>query len=178
MQGLSTDGRTPLEKLRRTQLYTLADAYKITYPKDAPATLLRPILAASDIDPTAPLPNGEELMMTVYVDQQDGTTLPVVVEKRKVHASMRMGVNSQAELANRIAVEEANEENVDLKKQVEDLTKMVARLLDNPKAVTKPNPNKKPTFFEFKKQCAEKGVDVLKTDTRIDLNRKLKELEN
>jgi len=174
---IATDTRSPMLKLRRAQLYALADAYKITYPKDCAATTLRPILEAQGINPAAPLPDsGEELMTTEYITLENGSQIPVLASKTKPHASIN--TDSMQALQDEIAVDH-EEEVKGLEQKVKDLTKLVEQLVtaSSPPSVNKKEPQKE-KFFEFKKRCKEAGVDVKNTDKRVDLERKLKEIED
>jgi len=172
---IGTDNRTPLQKIRRYDLYKLADANNIPYPKDAPATVVRPILEAAGVDPTRPLPNGEELMTTVMVATENGGEKAVLAAKQKLSASQRNGTDSSARL-NEIVTAQAEEESQSKDAEIAELKKLLLEARKTP--VTrkiKPNPKKR-TFFEFKKYCKEQGVKVLKTDKKADLELKLKQL--
>jgi len=170
---LGTDNRTPLQKIRRYELYLLADDNGISYPKDAPATVLRPILEAAGIDPSRPLKDGTELMTTVMVATENGGEKPVLAAKQKLGASQRSGTSSTQRL-NDIVSEQAEEENASKDAEIAELKKMLLEARKTPKKIAPKA--KKASFFEFKKYCKEQGVKVLKTDKKADLELKLKQL--
>ena len=172
---LRTDNRSPLQKIRRFDLYRLADANNISYPKDSPATVLRPILEAAGIDPTRPLPDGEELMTTVMVATEGGGERAVLAAKQKLSASQRSGINSTQILNDRVS-EQAEEEEASKDSEIAELKKLLLEARKTPVTKKIAPKAKKANFFEFKKYCKEQGVKVLKTDKKADLELKLKQL--
>lgn len=61
------DPRTPLERMRRKQLYAYADAFDVSYPTDCSAETLRNILAGAGITgqppPEVPVKAFEDMTM-------------------------------------------------------------------------------------------------------------------
>ena len=151
---LGTDNRTPLQKIRRYELYMLADDNGISYPKDAPATVLRPILEAAGIDPSRPLKDGTELMTLVPVATEGGGERMVLAAKQKLGASQRSGTNS-TEVLNNIVTEQAEQEEASKDSEIAELKRLLLEARKTPVTKKIAPKAKKANFFEFKKYCKE-----------------------
>lgn len=51
---VSSDSRTPMERLRRVQLWAIAEDRGIQYPPDAPKTVMLALLVGAGVDPKMP----------------------------------------------------------------------------------------------------------------------------
>lgn len=58
--AMMTTSDSPLYRFRRRELYLLADAFRVEYPHDAPATEMRILLMSQGIDGKTPPPNPVE----------------------------------------------------------------------------------------------------------------------
>lgn len=90
---VSEDSRTPLERLRRKQLWDLADAHGISYPDRAPATVMVNILKGAEVDPATPLPSGEKLVQEVLVQDENGKQKVELYPVEKPHATQNKDID-------------------------------------------------------------------------------------
>ena len=83
MLSVKEDSRTLLERLRRAQLWDVADHYNIPYPPNASADVLRPILEAANVDVSkvvdlvavdVPTEDGKSFRKEVYPMEKDHYT--------------------------------------------------------------------------------------------------------
>lgn len=132
-QMVSADSRSPVEKLRRCQLWRIADHNGLQYPQGAPKTTMIEILKAHNIDVTRPVPGVEWTTIYPSVEAQQAAALngesvgPQVVPIQKIHASARSGVNANAELSRRLSAQDKKEEAFK-ESRMEALEKENARL--------------------------------------------------
>lgn len=119
-QLVSEDSRKPLERLRRVQLWRLADALGLQYPHGAPKTTMVKLLEANDVDPTQPI-SGIQWRVT-NGRTSDGVPHQEVYPVQTPHASVRKGVNADAALSNKLA-EKSREEQAFEQSRLDSLEK-------------------------------------------------------
>lgn len=114
-QFVSEDSRSPMERMRRAQLWKVADALGLQYPPGAPKTTMVALLTANGVDVTQPIA-GIQWRMS-YGKNSDGMPTqelyPVVPE----HASARNGVNATLIVDQRIAAQQTQVQKQDDKFQ-------------------------------------------------------------
>ncbi len=100
---------TPIEMLRRAQLWQIADRHNIQYPRDATKKQMIDLLEAMQVDVTQP-ENGIQWMQITGEDE-NGRSTSYVAPVIPAHQSARDGFDSGAVLDQRIQLEEAQEKN-------------------------------------------------------------------
>lgn len=124
-QLVSEDSRKPIERLRRVQLWKVADALGIQYPVGAPKTTMVALLEANSVDVTQGIA-GIQWKVT-HGKTADGMPnqefYPVIPES----ASERKGVNADAVLAQRLS-EKTKEQQAFEQKRIEALERDNARV--------------------------------------------------
>lgn len=124
-QMISEDSRRPIERLRRAQLWKIADALGLSYPVGAPKTTMISLLEANDVDVTQPIAGIQwQVVQGTGTNGQPHQELYPVVP---LHASARKGVNADMVLSQKLA-EKAKEEDKFEQKRIEVLEKENARL--------------------------------------------------
>ena len=140
LSGLvSTDSRKPIERLRRVQLYAIADERGITYPHDAPKTAMLPLLEAAGVDPAVPY-NGADIQWQ---------NVPVKDELGNVH----------------IEIYPAQKEP-DVPSQILDVVAATAKIAEQHEEPVKPAfsfPLDKMLPWQLNHMCKDVGVDASKT---------------
>lgn len=124
-QLVSEDSRKPIDRLRRVQLWKIADAMGLNYPPGAPKTVMVALLEANSVDVTKPIAG-----IQWRVTQGTSTNgmphqeiYPVVPE----HASSRKNVNSEVVLTQKLA-EKTKEEQAFEDSRLKALEQENARL--------------------------------------------------
>lgn len=125
-QLVSEDSRTPMQRLRRAQLWKVADAIGLSYPNGAPKTVMIALLEANSVDVTQPVAGIQWKMMQGRTS--DGMPTQQLYPVIPVHASERKGVNAEAVMAQKMAEKTAREEEAFKKKRLEVLERDNERL--------------------------------------------------
>lgn len=135
----------PIELLSRAQLWRIADAHQIPYPRDATKQKMIALLEGSDIDVTKPASG----IRWTQVNGRDehGHPSSFIAPNREPGQSAREGVQSSSILQARIAeTEQKNdaqaEEILKLRKQNEDLVDLLKRLESKLDEKAEPKPKK------------------------------------
>lgn len=171
--GLVTeDGRRPVERLRRSQLWRVADAYKISYPKDAAAEHMVTILKANSIDVTKPLPGGESLFQQVRVTGPDGKVVGTeLYAPEKPHATAGQNIDYEGvlermqqqngEQADQLAVRDSTiaEQGAQISELRTMITQMQAQMTPQGEAETTASPAKPAGKGKSAPKAAAKPVD-------------------
>ena len=134
-QLVSEDSRPPIQKLRRCQLWKIADRHGLQYPAAAPKTTMIKLLEAHGVDITRPLDGVE--WATIYPSteaqqaaQMNGQSLqPQVVPVVRPHGSARNGVNAQLAISERAARQDQVREEKFKESRIAALEKENARLV-------------------------------------------------
>lgn len=118
---VSTDSRPPIERMRRIQLYAVADEAGISYQQDAPKTIMVALLTGAGIDVTKSVVP----FRTVHAQDEHGRSheemYPIIAE----HKTAGNPIDYDAELAKRAKrVEVLEEENSVLKRVEARLAKL------------------------------------------------------
>jgi hypothetical protein len=116
-QLVSEDSRSPIQKLRRCQLWKIADRHGLQYPAAAPKTTMIKLLEAHGVDITRPLDGVEWQTLYPSAEAQQAAALngqsltPQVVPVTRIHASARNGVSAQLMIGARAAAQEKVKED-------------------------------------------------------------------
>ena len=179
---VTTDTRDDWERLRRIDLWHLADAWNIPYPAGATKIDMISILSANQVNPNDPRGAYE----WDIVHSQDEMGKPVVSRypKRKVHATANKDID-YAGILDKKAQDEMEEERDSLRDEVEKLNAMMAAMLkaqedtkvtvDLAEKETVAYPDMK--FHELKKVAKQKGLVIPNTDKKVDILAKLEGLD-
>jgi len=190
---VSTDSRNDWEKLRRIDLWHLADAWNVQYPPGATKVDMINLLSANQVNPNDPRGAFE----WDEVHSQDEMGRPVISRypKRKAHATASQNIDYDA-IMDKQAQEEMESENKTLKDEVAELKAMMAELLkaqgDAPTLDDAPHLGDKDKekisassevktysemkFQELRKLAKLKGLVIQNTDKKIDVIAKLEAL--
>lgn len=170
---VSSDSRSPLERLRRCQLWFLADQEGIRYPEGAKKTLMVELLKACGVDPRKHIPH-----KVVYGKDENGIPTQEEYPVLEDHASLRNGVDQNAILQKKIEVkEQVEKEKFDetrldaLERQNKLLMEKLEQLTAEPKIADLPF---KLTLAQKKKILKDRGVDT-KGMSREDVEAALEE---
>ena len=129
LSGLLTDdSRTPLEKLRRTQLQKIALDNDIKFDPAGPATALRKLIEGSGVDYMR-----TDLFVQRQVQDENGQIREIVDPVVKPHATANANIDYDAIIEAK--AKEKEEENTELKKELEELKAMVAKLIPDIKPI-------------------------------------------
>jgi hypothetical protein len=122
---ITDDPRTPLQKLRRSQLQKLARDNGISFDPKGPATSLRLQLEGAGIDGSR-----SGLFQTIRVQDENGLTKEIVDPIIKPHSTQDKDINYSAIIEANAKASEKEEENTELKKELETLKAMVQKLTE------------------------------------------------
>jgi len=165
---VSEDSRAPIQRMRRYQLYRVADANDIRYPADAPATQMVQLIEGAGVDVTRGVDwvkvaqkteQGGESMETYPAEQPSASALKGVTDATRSDEMERRAKEKEAVgLA-----EELQQENAALKALVEG--KLAALELQQ-------GPSELDAMLDemsvqqLKKVLANRGVDITKFPNR------------
>ena len=187
---VSTDSRNDWERLRRVDLWHLADAWEIQYPPGATKTDMISILTANSVNPNDPRGAFE----WDIVHSQDESGHPVVSRypRRKAHATANKDID-YAGIMDKKAQDEMESENQTLKNEVAEMKKMMAKLLESKSTglaitedvdltveatlTTTVENYSGMKFQELRKLAKSKGLVIQNTDKKIEVIAKLEELD-
>lgn len=113
-QMVGEDGRKPIERLRRVQLWKIADSLGLSYPVGAPKTVMVALLEANEVDVTQPIAGIQ--WQTVNGKASDGRNNQELYPVAPVHASERNGVNADAVVAQRLSAKEQEDAEFERKR--------------------------------------------------------------
>lgn len=122
---LTDDSRSPLLKLRRSQLQKIATKEGIKFDPSGPATDLRKLIEGSGVDVTK-----TGLFEVIQVQDENGRVKDVMEPVVKPHATASKDINYDAILEAKAKAAEKEEENTELKSQIERLEAMVQKLME------------------------------------------------
>jgi len=125
---ISDDSRTPIEKLRRKQLWDIADAYDLPYPSAAPKTVMIPIIESAGIDVTRPLPTGEKLVQEIQVEDEDGKVHTDFAPVEKPHATQNKQIDYNAVIEAKAKAAESQDELKEAKDEIARMREKLAEL--------------------------------------------------
>lgn len=100
-QLVSEDSRKPIDRLRRVQLWKIADALGLNYPVGAPKTTMVALLEANDVDVTRPIA-GIQWRVTQGTST-NGVPHQEIYPLMPEHASARKNVNAEVALSQRLS---------------------------------------------------------------------------
>lgn len=131
---LTDDSRRPIERLRFTQLKKIANAYGLSYDsRTISRDLLIPLIEASGIDVTKPLPSsGERLFNSHYVKKETGQVVQELYPIQKPHASEIKGVDHDAIRERLLLAKEQNNTQISVinkqQEQIDALKEEIERM--------------------------------------------------
>lgn len=131
---LSDDSRSALQRTRRTQLYRIANAYKLSFPEGCPADDLRKIIEGHGVDVTRPLPDGaDNEWERRIVEDENGKQSIQLYPKEKPHFTANKDIDYESIIQQRAAKAEkaqkqAETENEDLRSQLEAMKKQMEEM--------------------------------------------------
>lgn len=192
---------TPLNQLRRAQLWQLADKHGIQYPHDATKEQMISLFEGAQVDVTKP-ENGIQWQLITGRDargQPSQYVAPVIPE----HQSSRHGVDSSALLQQRLEAAEEKERKTQDKNdaqaeligsqrdEIRELKEALGKVMDRldgmsptpvaePETAPLPPPSKSSRgaglarYRELKAACKAKGIEVKKGMKTADLEAALK----
>jgi hypothetical protein len=120
---LTDDSRSPIQKLRRSQLQKIARKHEIKFDPSGPATDLRKLIEGSGIDVLR-----ETEFDRLQVKDEDGMVHEILEPKVKPHATASKTIDYDAIIEANSKAAEKSAENDELKKKLESLEAMVAKL--------------------------------------------------
>ena len=170
---VSSDSRSPLERLRRCQLWLVADKAGIQYPNGAKKSVMVSLLEANGIDPRQHIKHA-----VVYGRDETGMPTQEEYPVSPDHASLRKGVDSNAVLNAKIEAKAQAEEKKFEESRMDALERQNRELMEklNQVLADKPAEPKTPEEFPFKLTLAQKkqllkqrGIDT-KGMTREDVD--------
>lgn len=171
-QFVSEDSRQPIERLRRRTLWDIAEARGITYPPQAPKTVMVDILKANGVDVTQPIEGVDLRWKVVNGQTADGRPnqeiYPVVPE----HASARNGVNAEAVVSQRLAKQKAEEEKriKEVEKENEDLKSLILKMQERLEALEKkPKESPRKRYWRLYREAKDEGHEVNRKMTIAEL---------
>lgn len=131
---LSDDSRSALQRTRRTQLYRIANAYKLSFPEGCPADDLRKIIEGHGVDVTRPLPDGaDNEWERRIVEDENGKQSIQLYPKEKPHFTANKDIDYETIIQQRAAKAEkaqkqAETENEDLRSQLIEMKKQMEEM--------------------------------------------------
>jgi len=169
MQSISslvtTDSRTPIQKLRRPALQKIARNNGIKFDPSGPATSLVKLIEGSGVDVLK-----EGNFQRLLVQDEKGRTSEVFDPIVKPHATANSNINYDAILEANAKANEKEDENAELRDQVAKLTALVEGL--KPQEMS-PDVKKPQKMHEIRAECKRLGIKTSPTDKKIDLIEKL-----
>lgn len=118
---ISTDSRTPLEKLRRNALQKICKENNIPFDPSGDAVRLRQLIEGSGVDYMK-----SEFFNKIQVQDENGMVKETVVPVVKPHATENKDINYDAIIEAKANAQEKEDENKELK---EKMAKLEAALL-------------------------------------------------
>lgn len=157
-QLVSEDSRKPIDRLRRVQLWKIADALGLNYPSGAPKTVMVALLEANDVDVTRPIA-GIQWRVTEGRGA-DGMVRQEIYPVAPEHASARNNVNADVALAQKLS-EKTKEEQAFEESRIKVLEQENARLkaLEEENAKLKEMIEKRLAALEEQKTAEEKEAN-------------------
>lgn len=120
---LTDDSRSPLEKLRRPQLQKILRNKDIKFDISGPATDLRKLVEGNGIDVM-----NSNLFAKIQVQDENGVLKEVLDPVHKPHATEGKNIDYDAIIEAKAKQNEAEEENVSLKNELNEVKAMLAKL--------------------------------------------------
>lgn len=123
---VSEDSRAPLHRLRRYHLQRILKANGVKFNHETASAIdLAKLIEGNGIDPTSPLPNGEQLMQTVTVVDDKGNQRRELYPIEKDHATKWKDIDYDAIIQRNAELnsegDELKNENADLRRQLDEL---------------------------------------------------------
>lgn len=176
------DPRRPVERLRRSQLWRVAEHHNITYPKDATKDVMISILDGAGVDVTR---DESITWKTVSMkNDKDETVQQTYPEEPKrggldnAALSRIMRERAEKEEAEKAKLKEAN---TGLESQLEKAIGVIENLQNRLSALEEGSQEKKLTGVAYlnhlRRQCKAKGITYSRSDKTADLESKLSEAE-
>lgn len=152
---LTDDSRSALEKLRRPQLQKIARENNIPFDPSGPADKLRLLIEGSGVDVLK-----TDMFEKFQVQDENGRVKEMVEPKVKPHATASKNIDYDAILEAKAKAAEKEEENEGLKKEIDELKALVAKLASQ---------------SQEKEQTIEHTSELLKQTTEALSNDELKD---
>lgn len=180
---VSDDSRTPIQKLRRSQLWKIAKAYDLSFPIGAPASAMIPIIQGAGIDVTRPLPNGDSEFELINIPTKNGFKQELV-PKEKDHYTKNRDIDYDSVIEKKAKEQEVihKQETDSLRSEIDELKAMIAQLtgqkleqkLEQKEEIFELTPNYEDMkYLELRKLATQRGLKQSPTDTKEDLVRML-----
>lgn len=170
---ITTDSRNDWQKMRRTDLWRLAEAWKIAYPPGAPKDDMINILIANQVNPNDP--RGAFEWEVTHTQDESGNSIVIKEPRRRVHATANSNIDYEG-IMDKQAQDEMETENSSLRNEVDELKAMMAKMLE-PKVNHDSDEQivfSELKFHELKKIAKQKGLVIQNTMKKVEL---IKELE-
>lgn len=173
---VTEDGRSLYEKMRRNQIYRLADKAGIPYKAGTPKDALIPVLEANNVNPFLLEDEWEDVIVT----DEDGRSSVTKYPKIKPHATAGREIDYYQEIEKRSAKADADnkaleDSNAALKDQVANLTAMMEKLMaqNMPKVAPKETNIHEMTMPQLRELAKERGIKMEFGQKKSDLIEKL-----